>query len=167
MAVRLASVGRQAEPRHVFLQRRGQGIEQARNGFVKRQAGDHRRHHRAHAGIGIGLGAGPEALGRWLRELHRQVVARGAALHQHLERADVRAQVLVLGRAVAANPGRGRQQQLERPAVAHAFAEIAVAVGVGIDEAGMDQPVGGVDDRGIGGGCEARLPDFGNAIAVD
>ena len=42
-----------------------------------------------------------------------------------------------------------------------------MAVGVGIDETGMDQPVGGIDDGGIGGGGKARRPDLGNAIAVD
>ena len=102
-------VGRHAQPLDLLLQGRGKHIEKARDRLVEGDIGDHGRHHGAHAGICIGLGAGPETFGRRLRELHRQVVAGGAALHQHLERADVRAQVLVLGRAVAANPGSGRQ----------------------------------------------------------
>ena len=41
--------------------------------------------------------------------------------------------------------GLRRQQELERPAVAHAFAEIAVAVGVGIDQPGDERHPGGID----------------------
>ena len=36
--------------------------------------------------------------------------------------------------AAAGEPWRGREQQLERPAVAHALAQVAVAVGVGVDQ---------------------------------
>ena len=84
------------------------------------------------------MGAGGKAFRRRLRELDRQVVAGSAPLHQHLEGADVGAQVLILDGSVAADPGSGRKQQFERPTVAHALAQIAVAVGVGIDEARMN-----------------------------
>ncbi|MEL6318478.1 MAG: hypothetical protein AAFR16_12675, partial [Pseudomonadota bacterium] len=40
-----------------------------------------------------------------------------------------------------AEPGRGVQQQLERPAIALALAKAAMAVGVGVHEAGDHQPV--------------------------
>ena len=79
-------VGRQPQPLDLLLQRRRKHVEQARDRLVEGEVGDHRRHDRAHAGVGVGLGAGAEALGGRLRELDGQVVAGGAALHQHLER---------------------------------------------------------------------------------
>ena len=154
-------------PRHVFLQSRRQHVQQPRDRLVEREARYHRRHHCAHAGVGIGLGAGGEAFGRWLRELDRQVVAGRAALHQHLQGADVGGQILVLGGAVAADPRCSGEQEFERPAVAHTFAEVSVAVRVGIDEPWMNQPVAGIDHSGIGWGSETRRADPGDAVTVD
>ena len=66
-----------------------------------------------------------------------------------------------------ADPLARRQQQLERPAVVHALAEIARPVGVGVDQAGMHQPVPGIDHRGAGGRGEAGPADLGDGVALD
>ena len=138
---------RKPQPLDLLLQCRRQRIEQAGNRLVEAELGDHRRQHGAHAGIGVGAAAGIQPLHARQRKLDGEVVAGGAALQQHLDRADIGAEILVLERAAAGDPGPGGEQQFERPAVAHALGQIAVAVHVGVDQSGMDQPVARIDRR--------------------
>jgi hypothetical protein len=62
----------------------------------------------------------------------------------------VRREVLVLVGAVAADPRRGIEEEIEFPKIADALGQAAMAVGVGVDQAGNDQAAAGVDDFGIG-----------------
>lgn len=91
----------------------------------------------AYADIGIGLTDCGQALCRRHRKLGRKIIGRGAALQHHFGRTDQAREVFVLERAGSGHVGTGRQQQLQRHAVDHAFGEIAVTVGVTIDEAGV------------------------------
>ena len=159
--------GREPQPLDLLLQRRRQRIEQARNGLVETELGDHRRQHGAHAGIRVGAPAGVEPFDARQRKLDGEVVAGGAALQQHLDRADVGAEILVLERAAAGDPGPGGEQQLERPAVAHALGQIAVAVHVGVDQSGMDQPVARIDRDRVGRRREAGRSDLRDGVAGD
>jgi len=159
--------GRQPQGLHVFAQNRRHGVEQAGNGLKERELSDHRRQHGANAGVPIGPRARFETLNGRQRKLDSEVVARGAALEQHLERADIGAEIFVVGRAVAADPGRGCQQQFERPAIAHALGEIAVTVGVGVDQPGMQQAVARVERHGVGRCRQAGGTDLADGVAND
>ena len=112
---------------------------------VERGVRHHRRDHRAHADVGIGARHRVDAVDRRRRNFRREVVAGGAALLQHLQRADLRREILGLGGAAARCPGIGVQQQFERPAVRHRLAERDGGVGVGVDQARDQQAVGRVD----------------------
>jgi hypothetical protein len=127
--------GRQAQFGDALLQRRRQCLHQTGDRFVEAAVGDHRGDHRAHADIGVGLGDLRQPVGRRQRPFEGEVIAGRAALHHHLHGTELGREILVLGIAVAGDPGCRRQQQFEGPAVAHPLGQVAVAVGVGIDEA--------------------------------
>ena len=156
-----------AEALDLLLQRRREAIHQAGNGIEEGDVGHHRRQHGAHADLLVGLCHGRQAVDRGQGEFGGEVIGRGAALHHHLAGADQARQVLVLERAAAVDPRAGRQQQLERPEIAHALAQIARPMGVGVDQAGMHQPVPGVDHRGAGRRGEAGPADLGDGVALD
>src|SRR2546425_705559 len=84
-----------------------------------------------------------------------------------LDGAQLRAQVLVLERAPAAEPGPCGEQELERPAVTHSLGEVAVRVGVGVDQTGMKQEAARVDDRCIGRRGEPGGADLADRVTVD
>ena len=67
----------------------------------------------------------------------------------------------------AAHPGARVEQQLKGPFVAGPLAEAAMAVGMGVDKAGHEQPIGGVDDPCVVGGLHSRWPYFDDAVARD
>jgi hypothetical protein len=156
-----------AEALDLLLQRWRQAIHQAGNGFEEAGVGHHRRQHGAHADLFVGLGHGRQAVDRGQGELRGKVVGGGAALHHHLAGADQAREIFVLERATAVDPWAGRQQQLERPKIAHALAEIARPMRVGIDQAGMHEPVPGVDHRGACRRDEAGPADLGDGVALD
>ena len=79
---------------------------------------------------------------RGVRRLVDEVVARGAAFAHHLDRADERAEILVLERLVAPDRRHQVHAELERPLVARAAHEVAVAVRMGVDETRHEQAVG-------------------------
>ena len=95
------------------------------------------------------------------------VVAGGAALAQHFECADLRREILGLGRAAARRPCISIQQQLKRPAVRHALAERDRGVGVGVDQSGDQQMAGGIDPLGIGGDALSGRHQGHDRVTVD
>ncbi len=158
---------RQAQFGDPRLQRRRHRLDQAGDRLVEAAVGDHRRHHRAHADIGIGLSGERQTLGGRQRPFERKIIAGGAALHDHLDGAELGRQVTVVEAAVAGDPGRRGQQQFERPAVAHSLGEVAVAMGMGVDEAGVEQPARRRDlDCPLGRGAAGRA-DLADRVALD
>jgi len=87
-----------------------QGIVQAGDRLVKGAVGNHRRDHRAHADFLIRRGDSRQAVAARQRKFDKEVVAGGAALQHHLNGADLRGQMDVVGVAVAGQPRRGGQQ---------------------------------------------------------
>src|SRR6185436_5155461 len=75
------------------------------------------------------------------------------------------AEVLVLEAAETVRPGRGGEEKLQRPAVAHAFRQVAVAVHVGVDETGMKQLAPSVDFPGTR--RSLNFSNFGDRVATD
>ena len=140
---------REPELVDVGAELRGDDFEQPGDRLVERAVGDHGRHDRAHADLGVGAPHRLEPLGGRHRQLEREIVGGGAALEHHLDRAELRAQVPVLRGAVAADPDRGGEQQLERPAVAHALGEVAVGVRVGVDESGVQEQPARIDQPSL------------------
>ena len=149
------------------LERPRQRIHQTGDRLVKAAIGDHRRHDRAHADIGIGLARQCQSFGGGQWPFEREVIAGGAALHDHLDRAELGRQVLVLGGAVAGDPRRRAQQQFESPAVAHAFGEVSVAVGMRVDEPRMQQPAGRRDLDRVGRRRAAGRTDLADRVVLD
>jgi hypothetical protein len=149
------------------LERPRQRLDQAGDRLVKAAIGDHRRDDRAHSDIGVGLPRQCQPFGGRQWPLEGQVIAGGAALHDHLDRAELGGKIFVLGGAVSGDPRRCAQQQFERPAVAHSFREVAVAVRVGVDETRMQQPASRRDLDRIGRGRAAGRPDLANRIVLD
>ena len=158
-------VGAAVRRRHRRLQVLRQRVEQAGDRLVEGDVGDHRREHGAHAGVEIGLPDRGQFLGRGERHPIGQVVAGGAALQQHLDRAEIGVEILVLERLAVPHLAAAGEQQLERPAVGTTFQEIAQAVGVGIDQPGMHQGAAGVERDGIGRRREAGRADFRDRVA--
>ncbi len=144
-----------------------QRLHQTWDSLVKAAVGDHWRDDRAHADIGIGLTCQGQPFGGRQWPLEGKVIAGGAALHDHLDRAELRREILVFGGAVSGDPRRRAQQQFEGPAVAHSLGEIAVAVRVGVDETGMQQPARRRDFDRIGRGRAAGRADFADRVALD
>jgi hypothetical protein len=144
-----------------------QALHQAGDGFEERDVGHQRRQHAAHADVLVGLRHRRQALDRRQGKFGGKVIGRGAALHHHLGRADLGAEIFVLEAVVDVRPLGGGQQQFERPAIMKAFGKIARAVGVRIDQAGMHEPVLGVDHRRPRGRGEPRPADLGDGVALD
>ena len=141
-----------------------EGVEQTGNCLIEAAVGDHRRNHRAHADIGVGLGNDVKPFDRRHRQHRRKIVTTGAALAQHLHRGEQRREIAVIVRAVAVDPGARVQQQFQGPEIADALPKSAVTMRVRIDQTRDDQPAGGIDPlRGIGG---ARRNNRGDAVAV-
>ncbi len=157
----------EAELCHLGLERRRQGVHQARNRIEEGGVRHHRRHHGAHAGIAIGLGAGGQARLARGGKLEGEIVAGGAALQQHLGGTDIGGKVLVLLLARAPDPGCGGQQQLQGPAIPHPLGEIAVAVGMAVDQPGMHQHARRVEDRGVIRCRETRRPELDDRAILD
>ena len=149
------------------LERPRQRLHQTGDRFVKAAIGDHRRDDRAHADIGVSLARQCQPFGGRQWPLEGEVIAGGAALHDHLDRAELGREILVLGGAVAGDPRRRAQQQFERPAVAHPFGEVAVAVRMGVDETGMQQPARRRDLDRIGRGRAAGRTDLADRVVLD
>ena len=142
-----ALVGRHAIALDVLAQARRQSLHQAWNGLEEAGVRHHRRQHRAHADVGIGLADRLQALGRRHGKFRREIVGRGTSLQHHLGRTDHAREIFVLERAMAAHPRTGRQKEFQRQPVAHALGQIAVAVRLAVDQAGMQQAPLGVDER--------------------
>jgi hypothetical protein len=144
-----------------------QALHQAGDRLEERDVGHQRCQHAAHADVLIGFRHRRQALDRRQGEFGGKVVSRGAALHHHLCRADLGAEILVLEAVVDVGPLGGGQQQFERPAIVQAFGKIAWAVGVRIDQAGMHKAMLGIDHRCASGGGEAGPADLGDGVALD
>jgi hypothetical protein len=158
-------VGAAVRRRHGGLEVFRQRVEQAGDRLVEGDVGDHRREHGAHAGVEIGLPDRSQLLGRGERHPIGQVVAGGASLQQHLDRAEIGIEILVLERLAVPHLAATGEQQLECPAVGAAFEEIAEPVGVGIDQPGMHQGAARVERGGIGRRREAGRTDFRDRVA--
>ena len=131
------------------------------------RVGNHGRDHRAQPDLGIGFCHGLHALDARRWKFEEQVVAGGRALLDVLDGMDERREVLVLVGAAAADPRCGIEEEIKLPEIAEALGQAAVAVGVGVDQAGNNQTVAGVDDFGIGvPHCPGR-DNVGDDIAFD
>src|SRR5437899_5591144 len=170
---RLAHVGfarlprRRAELLDVLLHSRAENPYEPGDRLEEGAVGDHRRDDRAHTDLGVRAANRLQPFERGCRPLERQVVGGRAALEHHLDRAQLRAQVLVLERSPAAEPGPCGEQELERPAVTHSLGEVAVRVGMSVDQPGMKQEAARVDDRCIGRRGEPGGADLADRVALD
>ena len=142
-------------------------IQQARNRPVEGPVGHHRSHDRAHPCVGVGAPDRLEPLRGRCGKLEVEVVGGGASLSHHLHRTDEGREVLVLDRAVACNPRRGVEQQLQRPAIAETLGEIVVPVRVGVDQARHEEPAGRVAVNRVRRRGQSRRPDLANRILLD
>ena len=145
----------------------GQRVDQARHRLVEGEVGDHRRDDRAQPDLGIGAGDRLHALDGRRGEFEEQVVAGGGAFLDHLDRGDQRGEMLVVVAAMAADPRRRVEQEVELPEVADALGEAAMAVGVAVDQPGNDQPAARVDHLGIGVAHRAARHDVDDGVALD
>ena len=148
IAARVASPGARRSAATRSCSGIGQRVEQTGDRLEKGAVGDHRRDDRAHADLRIGRGDEADAVAASAAEIRRRDRSRRCSPSAPSRpRRAAPSDGFRPRRAVAGEPGRGGQQQFERPAVAHALGEIAVRVGVGVDEAGMDQPAVGARSR--------------------
>ena len=133
---------------HDAAQIRRQQLEEPGHGAMEHHVSDRRRDDRAHAGVGVRADDGLHRLVRDGRDGHVEVVRGGAAGLQHLDGANGRGQVLVVGRAGRVVGGRVDQQVLQRPVAGAPAREVARRVRVGVDEAREHEPSRGVELAG-------------------
>jgi hypothetical protein len=160
---------RRREPQRVDsrAERGRHGVEQTGHRLVERAIRDHGRDHRPHADVRVRASHRVDAFGGRRRELEREVVAGGAALAHHLDGADQRREILVLGRPAAADPRRGVEEQLEVPSITEAAPESAVRVGVRVHETREEQAARRVDGSSALGRRPSRRHDVADETVLD
>ena len=151
----------------LFAQACGHRVDHAGDGPEERRVSHHRRDDRSHSDVGIGPRHRVDAFDRRRGNFGGEVVAGGAALLQHLQRADPGGQIFGLGRASARGPRIGVEQKFQRPAVSHRLAERDRGVGVGIDQPRDQQAIGCVDPFGIAADTLAGRQHGRDRVAID